>query len=116
VERIRRFLGMRVNFDYNSGEHEDPTTPRPTTQFGVNSEADNLMSEQITSVHLLWFVDDKIEGNDGELLIGVYSSEEKAKAAIQRLSDKPGFGHPQGFQIHTYELNSDHWTGGYVIR
>jgi hypothetical protein len=45
----------------------------------------------------------------------VYSSEENATAARGRVADKPGFVEvPQGFTIDAYELNSDHWTEGYV--
>ena len=40
-------------------------------------------------VHLLWFAKEMPEGEDDiELLIGVYSSDEAAKAAIQRIKDK----------------------------
>jgi hypothetical protein len=50
-------------------------------------------------VHLLWFVREGLEIEDAEFLIGVYSNEEQAKSAIQRLRDKPGFvDFPQGFQ------------------
>ena len=67
-------------------------------------------------VHLLWYVNEMAEREDAELLIGVYSSETEAKSAIQRLKDKPGFGtFPEGFQIHAYELNRDHWTEGFVV-
>jgi len=67
-------------------------------------------------VHLLWFVQESAEHEDTELLIGAYSSEAEAKAAIQRLKDKPGFvTFPEGFQIHPYELNRDHWPEGFVV-
>ncbi|HTZ97024.1 MAG TPA: hypothetical protein VMB18_11540 [Terriglobales bacterium] len=75
------------------------------------------MKAEITAVHLLWFVHEEAEGNDEALLIGVYSTEEKAKAAIQRLRDKPGFcRQAEGFQIHTYEVDHDHWTDGYIVK
>lgn len=69
------------------------------------------------SVFLLWHVcrvnDD--EDEEDEKLIGVYRTEEDAKAAIARLIDKPGFIDTQdGFQYHKYELNRDHWTDGFV--
>jgi hypothetical protein len=48
-------------------------------------------------------------------LIGVFQTEEDAKAAIERLSDKPGFTiFPDGFQVDPYELNRVHWTDGFV--
>jgi hypothetical protein len=66
------------------------------------------------SVYLLWHVQ-ALKERDQELLIGVYRTEEHAKAAIQRLKGRPGFvDSPQGFQICPYELNLDHWTEGFV--
>lgn len=67
------------------------------------------------TVHLLWFVKEMPEGEeDIELLIGVYSSESEARAAIERVNDKPGFADlSEGFQICEYELNRDHWTEGF---
>ena len=67
-------------------------------------------------VHLLWFVNEMDGCEDEKLLIGVYSSEAEAKAAIQRLKDKPGFAaFSEGFQIHAYELDRDHWTEGFIV-
>lgn len=64
----------------------------------------------MTSVHLLWHVH-----NDDELLIGVYGTNEDAVAAKERLRQEPGFADtPDGFEIHEYQLNQDHWTEGYV--
>jgi len=66
------------------------------------------------SVFLLWYV---LEGSadDDELLIGVYTTELEATAAIERLKGKPGFVYyPDGFQIHPYSLNRDGWTEGFV--
>jgi hypothetical protein len=69
----------------------------------------------IETVHLLWFVKEQSDGEeDIELLIGVYSSETEARAAIERVKDKPGFADSrEGFQICPYELNHDHWTEGF---
>jgi len=48
-------------------------------------------------------------------LIGVYSSESAAKAAIQRLQKQPGFrDRPDGFHIDPYDMDKDHWQDGYV--
>jgi hypothetical protein len=68
-------------------------------------------------VHLLWFAKEMPEGEDDvELLIGVYSSEAEAKAAIERVKNKRGFREFQeGFQISPYQLNRDHWDEGFVI-
>jgi hypothetical protein len=68
-------------------------------------------------VHLLWFVKEMPEGEeDIELLIGVYSSNEEARAAIERMKDKRGFADfPQGFEVCPYPLDRDHWTEGFVL-
>ena len=66
-------------------------------------------------VYLLWFVQERKESEDAELLIGVYDSEVAAKAAIDRVRNKPGFADfPEGFQIHHRELGQDSWTEGFV--
>jgi homoserine kinase type II len=68
-----------------------------------------------TTVHLLWFVQENEVRGDTELLIGVYDSEADAKAAIDRLKNKPGFiDFQEGFQIHRRELGQDSWTEGFV--
>lgn len=67
------------------------------------------------SVFLLWYVHAPDSADEDELLIGVYGTEEEAKAAIARLKDKPGFvSATDGFQIHPYEMNRDHWTEGFI--
>jgi len=70
----------------------------------------------IETVYLLWFVQERDDCDDCELLIGVYSSEPEAKAAIERVRDQKGFvSFPEGFQIHPYKLNRDHWTEGFIV-
>ena len=67
------------------------------------------------TVYLLWYVRQWDEGDDTELLIGVYRSNEDASEAIGRLKAKPGFvDFPEGFEIHPYELGKDHWEDGYA--
>ena len=66
------------------------------------------------SVFLLWHVH-VVENGDDEKLIGVYRSEEEARAAIIRLADQPGFVDcPEGFLIESYEIDKDHWIEGYT--
>ena len=49
-------------------------------------------------------------------LIGVYSTESAAAAAIARLRGQPGFRDwPDGFSIAPYEVDADHWVEGFVI-
>ena len=67
-------------------------------------------------VYLLWFVQENADAEDMELLLGAYSSEAAAQAAIQRLQGKPGFAaFPEGFQIAPYELDRDHWSEGFIV-
>jgi hypothetical protein len=48
-------------------------------------------------------------------LIGNYSTEDKAKAAIERVRSKPGFrDHPEGFEIFDCPVDVDGWVDGYV--
>jgi hypothetical protein len=66
-------------------------------------------------VQLLWFVQEREDGEDTELLIGVYQTEQDASAAIERLKGKPGFADfPQGFMAEWYEVNKGHWSEGFV--
>ena len=59
--------------------------------------------------------DEEFDEDEDMKLIGVYSSEENAKAAIQRLKPKPGFRDwPDGFRIFTRTLNQDSWTDGFI--
>jgi hypothetical protein len=70
-----------------------------------------------TEVYLLWFVKEMPTGvEDIELLIGVYSSNAEANAAIARVKDEKGFSDFQeGFQIHPYQLDRDSWTTGFIV-
>ena len=67
-------------------------------------------------VYLLWFLPQGKDNDENGLLIGVYTSEASATAAIDRLKSKPGFvDYPQGFQIHGRELDQDSWTEGFIF-
>lgn len=67
------------------------------------------------TVYLLWYEREWEEGEDTEILIGVYPSEADAKAAIARLRNQPGFrAFPEGFMIAPYEIGKDHWTEGFA--
>jgi homoserine kinase type II len=67
------------------------------------------------TVYLLWFVQERDDAKDIELLIGVYETEADATAAIGRVKGKPGFvDFPEGFQVHAYQLGKDGWVDGFV--
>lgn len=48
--------------------------------------------------------------------IGVYSSEENAKSAVNRLKNKEGFSSfPENcFYINKYLIDEDNWTEGFI--
>ena len=70
----------------------------------------------MTTVYLLWFVQEREDVDDCELLIGVYATEDDAKAAIGRVKGAKGFSDfPEGFQIHPYDLGKDHWAEGFIV-
>jgi len=49
-------------------------------------------------------------------IIGIYSTEENACKARDRLRTKPGFSSDvDAFFIDQYELDEDHWLGGYSV-
>lgn len=49
-------------------------------------------------------------------LIGAYSSEASAQAAIERLRTQPGFrDYPDDFTIDAYEIDKDHWSEGFIV-
>jgi len=63
------------------------------------------------SVFLLWHTNPETEDVK---LIGVYSSNEDATRAMERLKDKPGFtSSPSGFEISEYQIGRDGWTEGF---
>lgn len=66
-------------------------------------------------VFLLWHVHKFENGSQDDLLVGVFRTEQHAKAVIERLRGKPGFAdHPDAFSIATYELDKVYWPEGYT--
>ena len=65
------------------------------------------------------------EGNDHVKTIGLYRTVEAARAAVERLRDKPGFRdnpsivdpdkdeNESGFYLSTYPFDKDNWTEGF---
>jgi hypothetical protein len=67
------------------------------------------------SVYLLWFVQERKDDCDIELLIGIYATETDAQRVIERLKSKPGFvNFPQGLEIHRAVIGQTGWEEGYV--
>jgi homoserine kinase type II len=66
-------------------------------------------------VFLLEHVHELPDGREDVKLIGVYSSQERAEEAKQRVLAKPGFQEtPDGFSISRCAVDEDHWTDGYT--
>jgi len=54
--------------------------------------------------------------DEDELLIGQCSTEREARAAIERVKDRPGFvDAPDGIQIHPDKINRDSWTEVFML-
>jgi hypothetical protein len=69
----------------------------------------------MASVFVLHHVHTREGGVEDVKFIGVYSSGEKAQAALARLSRLRGFvDAPDGFHIDEYQVDQDHWAEGYV--
>ena len=69
-------------------------------------------------VYVLWHVyelTDDFGKHDEEKLIGIYSTEEKARNAIQSHKDLEGFKDLplECFEIHEYEVDRSSWNDGF---
>jgi hypothetical protein len=70
----------------------------------------------MASVFVLQHVHTREDGGEDVKFIGVYSSREKADAAVARLGRLPGFSEvPDGFHVDEYRVDQDHWVEGYVV-
>lgn len=69
----------------------------------------------MTSVFVLQHVHSMEDGGEDVKFIGVYSSWEKARAAVERLGREVGFADaPDGFHIDEYRVDQDQWVEGYA--
>jgi homoserine kinase type II len=67
------------------------------------------------TVWLAWHEHDS-DGTSELKLIGVFSTRERAEAAVEARRGKPGFvDHPDGFEIGSYVIDRDAaWLDGFV--
>jgi hypothetical protein len=73
-----------------------------------------MTSERLPKVFVLQHARPKEDGDEDVKLIGVYTSQAAAEAAIARLRKQPGFSeYPDDFHLDPYELDVDHWTEGF---
>jgi len=69
----------------------------------------------MTSVFVVQHVHTRDDGEEDVKFVGVYSSREKADAAVSRLSGQPGFADaPDGFSVDEYRVDKDQWVEGYI--
>ena len=67
---------------------------------------------EVFLVEHLHFLED---GEESVKTIGIYSTREKARQAVERLRMQPGFRDaPDGFVIDLYWIDQDGWEGGYI--
>ncbi len=67
------------------------------------------------TVFTLDHVYEPTEGGEEVKRIGIYTSEEKARAAMERVRTQPGFvEYPEGFEINEVELDRDGWIEGFA--
>ena len=79
--------------------------------------------QEKTAVYLVWWMPYDAAGHCYEgferadyCLIGVYSTEVKAQAAVGRSKTSQRFcQHPDSFLIDKYLLDKDHWTSGFSL-
>jgi hypothetical protein len=65
--------------------------------------------------YLLYFVYDFDDGHEDTILLGVFSSKEKAKNALSELKKKPEFkGLSKGFVIDKNTIDRVSWEEGYT--
>ncbi len=70
----------------------------------------------MTTLYLVRHFDQETDDDDDkEKVIGVYSTLDLAKQAIERLRDKPGFrDYPERWLICHETLNKDWWEEGFA--
>ena len=73
------------------------------------------MSNTLTAVFVVHHEFPRYDDKDDIRLIGIYSTEAKAKSAIERLRVLPRFREcPEGFSVDCYPVDADHLVEGLV--
>lgn len=70
----------------------------------------------MSRVYFLYHIDEKkTDGYHHGKIIGIYTTLDLAKAAIDRFRDKPGFrDYPERWKIHPRTVDRDSWANGFV--
>lgn len=70
----------------------------------------------MTTVHVLWHRCTDEEGRDHELMLGIYSTQQKAAQALDLVRNKPGFlDYPDGFEIQDATIDRTYMTEGFIF-
>jgi homoserine kinase type II len=70
----------------------------------------------MTTVYVLWHRCTDEEGKDHELMLGIYSTQEKAEQGLALLRNKPGFrDYPDGFEAQDATIDRTYMTEGFVF-
>jgi hypothetical protein len=86
---------------------------REGTSVGANGRRG--LDKTLTAVFVVHHEYQRDDDRDEIKLIGIYSTEAKAKSAIERLRVLPGFREsPDGFSVDCYPLDADHLAEGLV--
>lgn len=68
----------------------------------------------MATMAVLWHVHAMPDGHEDTKLNGVYSTDQKAEQAIERLRAQPGFrDSPDSFEMSDYEVDKDYWAEGF---
>lgn len=71
--------------------------------------------ESLKEVYVLHHVHEFEDSQEDVKLLGVFSSEAKAKEVIERYKKMPGFqNYPDGFSTDKYIIDKAEWTEGFV--
>jgi hypothetical protein len=109
VSSVRFRSGRETNLEYDARIF--PACASAVDAKFARCEMEDLVSKK---VYALWFVREGDQSEDIELLIGIYATEDRAKAAIERLKSKPGFSDFfEGFSIDPCVLDQDSWVDGF---
>lgn len=109
---------------FKNSNREEPLQCRWTWRYAVLEEymADFLeyllgRSDKVRQLSVFIVQHEQIIDEDSETyrVIGIYSTKDRADAAVERAKLLPGFREqPENFCISEYVLNEDHWTTGFV--
>jgi homoserine kinase type II len=68
-----------------------------------------------SKVYALWHTYETKSGVEDIKFLGAYSTEARAKEALEQVRSQPGFcDYPDGFEIAAVTLDTTDWRGGFA--